>query len=229
MSTFQGFPKDTVAFITELAANNSKDWFEANRDRYEESYREPARAFVEAMAEPLATLSPELNADPRNNGSILRIHRDVRFSKDKSPYHTYLRIIFWQGAGKSKGKSGLYFGISPGELFLGGGMHGFDPEQLKRYRSALENPAKSEALQKAIQKVKKAGHTLGEPHLKKIPNTIPADHPAPDLFRYKGLYAGIHSSLEPWLHGPEISDKVMDRFKTVRPLQAWLAAHVTLF
>lgn len=226
MTGFAGFPADLIAFLEDLSANNSKDWFAANRDRYEASYRAPARAFVQAMAEPLAGLGAGYNADPGNNGSILRIHRDTRFAKDKAPYNAYLRIIFWQGAGKSKESTGLFFGLAPGEIFVGGGMHGFGPVQLERYRAALANPAKARALQEAIASVEAAGHALNEPHLKRLPKEIDPDHPQANLFKYKGLFAGIHCGIEPWLFTPDCIAKVIEHFASVRPLQAWLAETV---
>ncbi len=227
MSSFPGFPTDLPKFLTDLGRNNTKEWFAANRDRYEASYREPARAFVEAMAEPLSQMGANFNADPGNNGSILRIHRDTRFSKDKAPYQTYLRVIFWQGSGKSRESTGLFFGLDADGIFIGGGMHGFGPEQLSRYRAALNQPAKARALEAAINDVKADGHTLGEPHLKRVPKDVPVDHPHAELFKYKGLHAGIHTTLEPWLYSPAVLDRITAQFRTVRPLQAWLADVVT--
>lgn len=227
MSGFAGFPTDLPEFLSDLGKNNSKDWFAANRDRYEASYLGPAKAFVEAMAEPLAEFGSSFNADPRNNGSILRIHRDTRFSKDKSPYHTYLRIIFWQGSGKSRESTGLFFGIDSEGVFVGGGMHGFGPEQLSRYRSALDQPAKARALEAAINEAQACGHSLGEPHLKRVPKEVSANHLHAELFKYKGLYAGAHSAIEPWLFSSDIVETVMTHFRAARPLQAWLAEVVT--
>ena len=227
MSAFAGFPRDLPAFLTELAANNSKGWFDANRARYEASYRDPARAFVEAMEAALSALGPGFNADPRPHGSILRINRDIRFSKDKTPYNAYLRLLFWQGPGKPRESTGLFFGLAPGELFVGGGIYGFGPEQLKRYRAALANPAKARALEQAIARVDTKGHTLGEPHLKRVPKEIDPDHPQANLFLYKGLYAGVHMGVEDWLFTPACVERVMEGFAAVRPLQAWLAETVT--
>lgn len=227
MSSFAGFPTDLPDFLVDLGKNNTKEWFADNRDRYEGSYVGPARAFVEAMADPLRSLGADFNADPRNNGSILRIHRDTRFSKDKAPYHTYLRIIFWQGSGKSRDSTGMFFGLDPDGVFVGGGMHGFGPEQLSRYRAALDQPAKARALEAAIDEIQAGGHTLGEPHLKRVPKEVSADHPHTELFKYKGLYAGIHSKVEPWLFSADVVDQVTAHFRTVRPLQAWLAEVVT--
>ncbi len=93
--SFQGFPADTVRFLSGLASNNNRDWFRANKARYERSVRGPALAFIEAMAGPLERVSRHIYADPSpSGGSRMRIYRDTRFSPDKSPYKTNIGIQF---------------------------------------------------------------------------------------------------------------------------------------
>ena len=106
-------------------------------------------------------------------------------------------------------------------------MHGFGPDQLARYRAALNNPAKARALEAAIDRVQDQGHVIGDPHLKRIPKEVSPEHPQANLFLYKGLYGGIHSKLEQWLYSRELVETVSNRFRTIRPLQAWLAENVT--
>lgn len=109
-SSFQGFSRNTVAFYNELAQNNERSWFEANRERYQLEVVQPAQAFILAMSEPLRTVYPGLQADPRPNGagSIFRIYRDTRFSHNKDPYKTNLGIFFWQGWQGKHERPGYY-------------------------------------------------------------------------------------------------------------------------
>ena len=127
---FEDFSRELPTFLGDLTANNSKKWFDAHRKDYEALYVEPAKAFVEAMGPALQKLSPGVRAEPRVNGSLMRINRDTRFSKDKTPYKTTLDLMFTEGEGKMRLCPGFYFRISADELGMGAGMHGFDPDRL---------------------------------------------------------------------------------------------------
>mgnify|MGYP003430300666 FL=1 len=134
---FDGFGP-ALRFLGDLAENNNRDWFEANKGRYEADVREPARAFVRAMAPRLLKISRELVADDRKiGGSIMRVHKDVRFSRDKSPYKTNLGIQFRHRTGKDVHAPGLYVHIQPGTLFLGAGMWHPEPDALHALRTAI--------------------------------------------------------------------------------------------
>src|SRR5262245_19810153 len=116
---FKGFGP-ALHFLSELKSRNDKAWFDKNKERYESDVREPARAFVRAMAPKLARFSSEFIADDsRVGGSIMRIHKDVRFSKDKSPYKTNLGIQFRHRTGKDIHAPGLYVHVDPAFSFLG--------------------------------------------------------------------------------------------------------------
>jgi len=93
---FAGFPDGTFRFLRGIAKDNSKDWFEAHRTDYEQSYVEPAKALVAELGPKLQKISPGVKIEPKVNGSLFRINRDVRFSKDKSPYKTHLDLWFWE-------------------------------------------------------------------------------------------------------------------------------------
>jgi uncharacterized protein (TIGR02453 family) len=105
-NNFKGFPASGMVFLKQLGEKNNRDWFSEHKTEYNHSILEPAQLFVADLGEKLLQLSPQLQFDLRTNGSgsILRIHRDIRFSKDKSPYHSYVRILFWEGKLKKKGK-----------------------------------------------------------------------------------------------------------------------------
>jgi uncharacterized protein (TIGR02453 family) len=106
---FEGFPPEGLAFLAGLAEHNEKAWFDAHRAEYERGLLEPARDFVDAIGPELEAVHPGIHADPRVNGSIMRINRDTRFSKDKRPYKTHLDLWFWEGEGPSRMRPGFGF------------------------------------------------------------------------------------------------------------------------
>jgi len=117
------FGPGLFSFLADLRANNNREWFTANRHRYEEQLLEPALAFIAAFAPRLEKISPHFRADARpSGGSLFRIYRDTRFSKDKSPYKTNLGIHFRHERAKDAHAPGYYLHIGPGEVFAGGGI-----------------------------------------------------------------------------------------------------------
>lgn len=128
----------TFRFLGELARNNNRGWFNANKDRYIEEVREPLLDFVEALAPKLAKISPHLLADPRPvGGSLFRVYRDIRFSKDKRPYKTYAGMSFRHVEGRDAHGAGYYLHIEPGRVFTAGGMWRPPAEALKLVRDAI--------------------------------------------------------------------------------------------
>ena len=127
------FTPETFRFLTELALNNSRTWFEANKARYEALVREPALAFIRGAGPHLRKISRHLVASDRKiGGSLMRVHRDVRFSRDKSPYKTNVGIQFRHEVGKDVHAPGLYVHIAPDECFLGAGV--WHPERLRKFK-----------------------------------------------------------------------------------------------
>ncbi|MFO7654907.1 MAG: TIGR02453 family protein [Candidatus Krumholzibacteriia bacterium] len=125
-------------FLADLAVNNDRTWFQENRDRYERDVRGPALAFVAAMGPHLRRLSPHLQADPRpTGGSLFRIHRDVRFSRDKSPYKTHVGIQFRHDAGRDAHAPGLYLHLEPRGSFVAAGVWRPDTASARRIRAAI--------------------------------------------------------------------------------------------
>jgi uncharacterized protein (TIGR02453 family) len=136
------FTRKTFAFLRDLAENNNRDWFNANKGRYEEDVKGPALDFIQDFTAPLAKLSPHFKADPRTvGGSLFRIYRDTRFSKDKSPYKTYTGIQFRHGMGKDAHAPGFYLHLEPKQCFAGFGIWRPDGKTLKSIReSIVEDP-----------------------------------------------------------------------------------------
>jgi uncharacterized protein (TIGR02453 family) len=136
--SFNGFPPELYEFLVDLSLNNRRDWFDANKHRYEAAVREPARAFIRAMGERLPELSSSFVADDRKSGgSLMRIYRDTRFAKDKTPYKTNVGIHFRHAAGKDVHAPGIYVHLSVDEHFLGAGTWQPPSESLASIRARI--------------------------------------------------------------------------------------------
>ncbi len=120
---FVGFPRELISFLRDLRAHNNREWFQAHYEDYQQYLVTPARCFVEALQPSLTQLGEALHAEPKIGGSILRLNRDIRFSKDKTPYRANLDLWFWQGDGPSRERPGYFLRLQPEELTLGAGMH----------------------------------------------------------------------------------------------------------
>jgi uncharacterized protein (TIGR02453 family) len=138
------FDKNTFDFLNELAANNDRAWFEANKPRYESAVREPALDFIEAMEPALKSFAPSFRAEPRKiGGSLMRVFRDTRFSRDKTPYKTNIGIQFRHALGKDVHAPGFYVHIARDECFLAVGCWHPDSDALGRIRDLIaEKPGK---------------------------------------------------------------------------------------
>jgi len=216
---FPGFPRALLEFLAELGRHNERSWFEAHRSDYEKLYAEPAKAFVSAVGPGLAKLAPSVKADPRIGGSVQRINRDTRFSKDKSSYKTWLHF----GLVPGKGEPGFFMRVAPGSFGVGAGVFGFQPDQLARYRAAVGDAKRGAALRRALAASAKAWrYSPGEPQLKRVPREFDAEHPNAELLRYKGLFTGRELKPPAALFGPKCVDFCLERFRELRPVQAWL-------
>ena len=156
-------------------------------------------------------------------GSIFRVNRDTRFSKDKRPYKAHLDLWFWQGA-KSRDSPGYFFRLTPRMLYLGAGMHGFDRDLLDRYRDAVVDEMRGRQLAASIAAVTARGAELGGRTYKRVPRGLPADHERAPLLLHSGLYAGYEMPVPAEARGAAFVGFCADHFEHVRPLQEWLAA-----
>ena len=221
---FAGFPRAALAFLADLAENNDKAWFEANRADYEEHLMAPARACVQALGPRLQAMVPNIHAEPKVNGSIMRINRDTRFSRDKSPYRPWLGLWFWQGEGRSRERPGFYFQLGAETLILGAGTHTMSPRQLERYRNAVVDAERGLALRAIVDRLTKNDtFDLGGRHYKRMPRGYDTDHPNADLLLHNGLYAGRTVPVPAALHLPAAVDYCADVYENFAPLLSWLA------
>jgi uncharacterized protein (TIGR02453 family) len=204
--TFRGWPSEALEFYEGLTADNSKSYWTAHRPFYESRVRAP-------MEELLAELEPEFGT-----GKIFRPYRDVRFSKDKSPYKDHLAA--WLSGGG-------YIQLSAEGLAAGSGIYQMSPEQVDRYRRAVADDSSGTALTTLIAKIEKAGvGVLGRDSLKTVPRGYPRDHPRLDLLRHKGLVAWKEWPPAPWLGTAAASDRIVTFLRASRPLRDWLSSHV---
>lgn len=222
--TFAGFSRDTVAFLRELEKDNTKAFFDANKDRFERIWITPAKDFVVAVGTKLQKLAPEIQFEPRVGGSLMRMNRDVRFSRDKSPYKTHLDLFFWAGEDKGWERPGFFFRLTAKQLMCGAGIHTFEKDALAKYRAAVADDASGPALARLVAKLRKEeGLVVGREDYKKVPKGLPADHPRAELLRFGALYAAFETPVPPELSTPRFVDLVVARFKTTSPLRDWLS------
>lgn len=216
------FPSDTLAFLTELRANNDKTWFDANRDRYQASYVEPAKAFVETVAPALRKIAPEIEAEPRVLGSIFRINRDTRFSTDKRPYKDHLDLWFWHGDRKTA-VSGLFLRIAPDEIIVGAGAHGFDRERLAHYRDAVAHDEHGASLARLVARIEKAGYGIGGETYARTPRTHAVDAGRERFLRHSALY-GERTEPATLAVDRALVPALLRHWAALAPLHAWLVA-----
>lgn len=223
MATFKGFSEQTTTFLRELGRHNEKAWFDAHRAEYDEHYIAPAKAFVAALGDKLATIAPAIVAEPKVNGSIFRINRDVRFSRDKRPYKDHLDLWFWEGADRKQGSSGFFFRLLHDRVLVGAGMHGFPKEKLAIYREKVAADKSGKALAAIAKKLAKGGSPVEGQSYKRVPKGYPADHPRADLLRHGALHAGV--TMEPLpeeLSSAKFVTLCMRHFRRLAPLHRWI-------
>jgi uncharacterized protein (TIGR02453 family) len=177
MSKRPHFTPATFDFLRELRVNNNRDWFIANKSRYEEHARDPMLRFIGDFAERLERITPHLRADPRPvGGSLYRIYRDTRFSRDKTPYKTMLAAHFRHGSGKDSVAPGFYLHLEPDNCFSGSGLYQPESATLTKVRQALVDKADDWSATLGNKRFR-TGATLWGEQLKKPPRGFPADHP----------------------------------------------------
>jgi uncharacterized protein (TIGR02453 family) len=203
--SFSGWPAEALDFYEGLEADNSKAYWTAHKAVYDEKVLGP-------MNELLEELAPEFG-----ESKIFRPYRDVRFSKDKSPYKTNIGAVVGDG----------YIQLSAQGLAVGSGMYVMAPDQLDRYRRAVARDEPGAQLEQVIaeagrNEVAVHGHEV----LKTAPRGYPADHPRITLLRYKGVVAWKEWPVEPWLGTPAAKRRVTAFLAACQPLCAWLEHHV---
>ncbi|MEX0317001.1 MAG: TIGR02453 family protein [Ruegeria sp.] len=172
---FASLIPEARAYLAELAANNSRDWFNDHKARYEAELKGPATLLLEQFAAQIGGAGTKL----------FRPHRDVRFSKDKTPYNTHLHML-WTLPGGGRQAPGFFFGVAPDYVSIGGGVMGFDKAVVTDWRNAMDGPLGAE-LEQVLDGLRADGMRIGEPDLKRVPAPFDKDHPRGELLRRKAL------------------------------------------
>jgi uncharacterized protein (TIGR02453 family) len=218
---FDGFPRDCVDFFQELKLHNERAWFERNRDRYQASVLQPARALVAALGLRLYEIAPAIQAD--TGASIFRIQRDLRFSKDKRPYKTSLALWLWEGDRPRLECSGFYFELDPPELLLATGIYRFPRPLLGQYRDSVVHALQGPELIRVVAKVRsRRRYQFGGEHFKQTPRGYSAAHPNARWLLHDGLYASHRAPAPEELFGPALVDYCFARYRDMLPLHTWL-------
>jgi uncharacterized protein (TIGR02453 family) len=201
---FTGFPREATEFFRELARNNNRDWFQAHKDVYEQTCRDPLKALVTEL-------------DPVGTPQISRINRDMRFSRDGKPYKTHI----------AAGVLGTYINLSAEGLYIGTGMYRPEPAVLRKFRAAIDADKSGRELVKIVSTIKKKGYTVGtHESVNSAPRGFAADHPRIELLRMKDIHAGKMIQPGPALASRKAVATVKRVMADVQPLSAWLSRYV---
>jgi uncharacterized protein (TIGR02453 family) len=222
-ASFPGFPPEAMRFLANLRDNNDRDWFADHRKAYDQAIKGPGEHLLASLEPALA----ELTGRPVS-GKIFRIHRDVRFSKDKRPYNAHLRIAFparpvVKGGGEMTA-CGYFFALEPDRVLIGAGGFDFSGPVLDAYRAAAADPKKGPALEAVLAKLEKAGLRIEGAELKRVPQPYAQDHPRAALLRRKGLNAWRNVTDPAAITGEALFAEILASFKALAPLVNWLAA-----
>ena len=214
---FAGFPKDAPGFFHELSIEMNRDWFLANKERYAATWVAPMTELLDEVRAKLARTYGTLG-EPK----IMRIHRDVRFSKNKQPYKTHIGASI----STAKGHTALYLHLGVDEEFVGCGAYFFEPKQLATWRKLVAGKA-GEPLAKLVAKLRKAGYVVGgHDDYVRVPKPYAADHPRAELLKQKGLTGGFPAMPRGLLHQPGLVAWLVKHGKATAPLVTWLDEHV---
>jgi uncharacterized protein (TIGR02453 family) len=223
MNIFTGFPKEGTAFLAELEKNNHREWFNQNKTRYKEFVDGPAKDFLAALTRKIEGL-----IGGPGGGKIFRIHRDVRFSKDKTPYNPLIKIAFWRATNnKEKGCSPpmYFFRLNKDTLALGAGVYEFnDSRALQSYRQKVADDDSGPGLEKILKKFRQSGLWINTPHYKKVPAGFDKNHLRAELLRHRGLYAFIETPTPAEISTPKAIEYCLKKYKSLSPLFNWLGS-----
>ena len=214
------FGPELFSFLRDLKDHNDRDWFNANKHRYENDLLEPALAFIEDFGLRLPAISPHLVADARRQGgSLFRIYRDTRFAKDKSPYKTRAGIYFRHERSKESYSPGLYLNLEPRNVFAGGGMWHADPKTAHAIRTAIAKDP--DGWGEAKQNLQ-----LGQGEsLKRVPAAFDKDHPQAEDLKRKD-FAAIQRFTQKEATTAGFLDRYEQACRCFSPLMAFLCRAV---
>jgi len=227
------FDAESLGFFRGIARHNSKPWFESHRADYERSVKEPMAEFVQEMDMRMSRFAPEITGEPKR--SVFRLHRDIRFSMDKSPYKTHAACWFYHADGSSKvgreahgGGAGFYFHLQPGASFVGGGCWMPPRPALLRLRAAIAKDPRAFARIVLAPKLRRRMGALSEESmLKRVPRGYAEDHPAARWLRHQSFVVGRHLT-DGQVTSARLTATLEADFALMLPLVRWLNAALGL-
>ena len=218
---FKGFKEEGLKFLDEIVINNSKEWLDANRERYEDAIVEPNKAYVEEMGEHLQTLVPNINAVVKINKSLFKIYRDARYHP-LDPIKTKIGIIFWQGGGHRMQSSSFYMHYEPHEVFVATGIRNFKPPLLSAYREYIKNVNKRQELHEILEELLAKGYSIPEPQYKRFPLGFEKDEKYGYLSKYRAMYAFKTYLPDKNFYSKEVLHKNFKIYEDMLALQQWV-------
>ncbi len=228
IAPFTGFGPDALDFLDGLAADNSKVYFDANRTTYDEQVAAPIKSLVLAVgAELRDRVSPDIQFEPKVGKSLFRINRDLRFSKDKTPYNPYVDAVFWEGE-SPRSSPGFILRIGADTLVVGTGVFGLEGDRASRFRDAIVDDVTGGEFVELVAAARKAvkGASMSEPQRKRVPRGYPADHPRADLLLYDGFHLSTEVPPPASITSPKFATWVADRYEKFGPVEQWLVRNV---
>jgi uncharacterized protein (TIGR02453 family) len=214
---FTGFPSETLAFLTGINANNTKEWFTANRPLYDATV-DASKAFVETVGQQLQAFAPEIRFEPKVGGSLQRPNRDTRFDKGKPPYKEQLDLWFWHGDKKGWDQPGFFLRIAPDNLWIAAGMMHILWPQLKAFRDAIIDDRSGSALVATVDRINAIGpYQVGYPKRKSVPKGFDAGHPRAEYLKYESLWGHLQLPSTAALD-PGFADVALVAWRDLAPL-----------
>lgn len=211
MTQFDCFSPEALGFLKNLQANNTKDWFAANRAIYETHVKAASMQFADDMTGALQDLTGQ-----RHKSKIFRIYRDVRFSKNKTPYNAHLHLAFIP-EGKTAQPPMWFFGLSPEKLSLGCGVFQYDKRALDAFRTSMTGPLGAELL-RLTEEMRKRGFRIGDPELKRVPSGFDKDHPHEEALRRKGFAVWMDTGSPTFALETRLTERTIAIFDRLMPV-----------
>jgi uncharacterized protein (TIGR02453 family) len=208
--SFAGFPEQALDFYEGLEADNTKVFWSQHQQTYQQCVREPLLALCADLA---AEFGP---------ATVFRPYRDLRFSRDRSPYKTAQGALL-RGP---EGEESFYLQLSAAGLLVAAGYHEMASDQVQRFRAAVDDETTGEQLRELVDGLEHAGHRVEGDVMTTRPRGVDPDHPRLQLLRHRTLVAVHHYPPDPWLHTPQAADVVVTTWRQMQPFGCWLARHV---
>ena len=222
MSLKRYFTRGLFEFLKDLEQSNNRDWFQANKDRYETQVQEPFLRLIADLASGLKKINPGFVADPSpTRGSMMRIYRDIRFSEDKSPYKTFVAAHFGQAKGNDESGPGCYLRFEPGKSLIGGGVWRPEPAALKKIRNRIVADPKTWT---RVTSVRALGPmcAMAPDSLKRPPAGYDANHPLIEDIKRKH-FAVTWPLTDNEVCGPDLKDLVLSNIRSISPFLQFLS------